>query len=311
MKTTLTFDIPYIRLRFRADMVEDTYMPMDKESALRGGLGEMLLRQNCVSDRDCETCRFNQVCVVRHTFYSPMEKKPDYVTGKESVGYLIECLDKRTEFEEGSSFEFTLLLFGNSIAFFNIYLQAFCQLGMVGLGKNKSRFQIAEVLNTRGKKIIRGNEVDMSRYQVETVKDYVLYRKEEMKKKSGSWEVRFLTPLSMKYQQNFMEKFYAEALVQGAVRRMHMLNYYMGIDAEMPVCTEYPTIEKQTVKKEYRKRYSGTQDSRMTLWGITGRMIFKRMPEECLDYLIAGELTHMGKNTSFGFGKYVLCRGEG
>ena len=81
MKTTLTFDIPYIRLRFRAEVVEDTYMPMDKESALRGGLGEMLLRQNCVSDRDCETCRFNQVCVVQHTFYSPMEKKPDYAGG--------------------------------------------------------------------------------------------------------------------------------------------------------------------------------------------------------------------------------------
>ena len=32
------------------------------------------------------------------------------------------------------------------------------------------------------------------------------------------------------------------------------------------------------------------------------------MPEDCLDYLIAGELTHVGRNSSFGFGKYVLRR---
>ena len=32
------------------------------------------------------------------------------------------------------------------------------------------------------------------------------------------------------------------------------------------------------------------------------------MPEDCLGYLIAGELTHVGRNSSFGFGKYVLLR---
>ena len=118
----------------------------------------------------------------------------------------------------------------------------------------------------------------------------------------------FLTPLSMKYRKEYMEQFYAEALVKGAARRVQMLDYYVGMETELPEFTEYPRIRQQTVSPKSMKRYSGTQDSHMTLRGIIGKVSFDSMPEECLDYLIAGELIHIGRNTSFGFGKYILRR---
>ena len=294
MEHTITFDIPYIGLHFYAEILNDTRMPETKTAALRGGMGEMLLRQNCVADRKCETCSFRKACVVSHTFYSTMEKKPSYVTKPESIGYLIECTDTRTRFKKGGRFEFTLTLFGESIVFFNIYLQAFCQLGMYGLGKAKARFRISEVHNSQGRTIVRDNEVDMSRYCIDTVSGYIKKRKEKL--------------LSMKYQQEYMEKFYAEALVKGAARRIQMLDYYIGAEADVPEFSVYPEIRAQSVTPKTVRRYSGTQDSRMTLRGISGTVIFNTMPEECLDYLIAGELTHMGRNTSFGFGKYTLGR---
>lgn len=304
----VTFDIPYVKLRFCAEMLSDTHMPISKTAALRGGMGEMLLRQNCIMDRRCEKCRFNQVCVVRHTFYSSMKKKPAYVTGPESIGYLIECIDKRTEYKKGSSFEFSVILFGDSIAFFNIYLQAFYHLGMVGLGKYKSRFRICEVRNTKNQRIVSDNNVDMSRYQINLLSDYISFRKRELKQESGIWQLTFVTPLSMKYQQEYMERFYSEALVKGAARRVQMLDYFIGTESEIPQFTEYPEIVDQNIKKQYVKRYSRTQDSHMTLQGIVGNVTFDSMPEQCLDYLIAGEVTHMGKNTSFGFGKYIIRR---
>lgn len=308
MEHTITFDIPYIGLNFYAEILNDTRMPETKTAALRGGMGEMLLRQNCVADRKCETCGFRKACVVSHTFYSAMEKKPSYVTSPESVGYLIECTDTRTHLKKGGRFEFTLSLFGDSIVFFNIYLQAFCQLGMSGLGKDRARFRISEVRNTQGKTIVRDNEVDMSRYCIDTVSGYVKKRKEKLLRRTGDWELTFMTPLSMKYQQKYMEKFYGEALVKGAARRIQMLNYYIGTEADVPEFFVYPEIRTQSVSRETVRRYSGTQDSRMALRGISGTVIFDTMPEECLDYLIAGELTHMGRNTSFGFGKYILGR---
>lgn len=308
MGEKINFDIPYIRLRFQAELISDTILPVTKVAALRGGMGEMLLRQNCVMDQNCGSCRFQRCCVVRHTFYSHMEKRPPYVTGAESVGYLIECTDPRTKFRRGSCFEFSLILFGDSIAFFNIYLQAFCQLGMVGLGKQKSRFQIRTVCSTRGEPVVSGNEVNMGAYRIGAVSDYISDRKQILRKGGGSWMVKFLTPLNMKYQQEVMRQFYGEALVKGAARRLQMLNYYTGTEAEIPEFSEYPEIIRQSVHTARVERYSATQDSHMTLRGIMGTAVFAEIPEDCLDYLIAGELIHIGKNTSFGFGKYVLRR---
>lgn len=307
MNEETTFDIPYVRLQFRAEVTADTRMPETKTAALRGGMGEMLLRQNCVTDRKCDNCRFSKACVVKHTFYSYMEKKPDYVTGEESIGYLIECSDRRNKFRKGDCLEFTLLLFGESIVFFNMYLQAFCQLGMVGIGKDHAQYRIIEVRNTRGQTLVRGNEVDMSRYCIETLNDYIRRRKEELRG-SGRWNLVFVTPLSMKYRQKFLQEFCGEALVSGAARRVQMLDYYMGKELDVPDFSAYPESVKQTVREECVRRYSGTQDARMKLYGITGQITFDWIPEECLDYLIAGELTHIGKNSSFGFGKYRLYR---
>lgn len=308
MEQKISFDIPYIRLRFRSEILADTGMPAAKTAALRGGMGEMLLRQNCVMDRKCEDCQFSKACVVRRTFYSYMEKKPAYVTGPESVGYLIECTDNRTKFRRGSCFVFDLVLFGESIVFFNIYLQAFCQLGMTGLGREKARFHIKEVRNTQGELVVKENEVDMSRYRVGKISDYIRDRRKELLGGDGEWWLTFTTPLSMKYQQEYMSCFYSEALVKGAARRVQMLDFYMGTEAAVPELPHYPDIVGQTAAWETVKRYSATKDMHMTLRGIVGAVSFRDMPEECLDYLIAGELTHIGRNTSFGFGKYTISR---
>lgn len=72
----------------------------------------MLLRKNCIADRDCEACRFQDNCMVWNAFYTPMRLKPGYVTGKESLGYLIECDNLDTLMDEGHGFVFRLKFFG-------------------------------------------------------------------------------------------------------------------------------------------------------------------------------------------------------
>lgn len=302
----MTLDIPYVKLRFCTEIVEDTVMPRSKVSALRGGMGEMLIRQNCVRDRKCEECRFQRVCIVWHTLYSPMEKAPKYVTGKESVGYLIECSDYREEYARGDQFVFDLLLFGDSIAFFNQYLQAFSQLGMVGIGKEKSRYRIVEVRNLRGYSIIKGNTVDMGEYRISSLENYIAWRKRELCGIQGRYAVQFVTPLCMKFQGEFLKEFQSEAIWSGIMRRIQMLNYYEGYEVEYPEVSKVPEILSQTVKWTTQERYSSTQDSKMKLRGIKGEVILGSLDEEKLDLLLAGELIHIGKNTSFGFGKYIV-----
>ena len=44
----------------------------------------------------------------------------------------------------------------------------------------------------------------------------------------------------------------------------------------------------------------------MKLWGLEGEAVFEGVGEELFTLLLAGEITHIGKNTSFGFGRYRL-----
>ena len=63
-------NIRYVKLHFEIKFLEDTIMPKNKTSALRGGMGEMLLQANCIMDRDCEHCDFDNECIVRRIMYS-------------------------------------------------------------------------------------------------------------------------------------------------------------------------------------------------------------------------------------------------
>lgn len=45
-------DIRYTKLTFVVQFTEDTMLPKQKVSAIRGGIGEMLLRANCVRGRE-------------------------------------------------------------------------------------------------------------------------------------------------------------------------------------------------------------------------------------------------------------------
>ena len=110
----------------------------------------------------------------------------------------------------------------------------------------------------------------------------------------------------MRYQKKYMDQFYPEALLQGAARRIQMLNYFIGREAKLPEFTQYPVIKSQTIKRESMKRYSSTHDVRTELWGISGKIELIDMPEECIDYLIAGEITSHWEKYKFWIWKILF-----
>ena len=162
-----TFDIRYIKLHFIIEFVEDAILPVYKASALRGGMGEMLLRSNCVRDRKCEYCDFETECIVRRTMYSKMEIQPSFMSSGDSVGYVIECEDYREWVHSGDTLCFNLLLFGKTIVYFNQFLNAFYMLGINGIGRDMAGFRISSVTNTRKQPILNGTEVIMNNYDIQ------------------------------------------------------------------------------------------------------------------------------------------------
>lgn len=300
--------IRYTKTTFTLQFIEDTIMPEQKASALRGGIGEMMLRANCVRDRKCESCDFEKECMVQRTLYSKFEKKPDFITSGDSIGYVMECEDYRTEFEAGDCMKFSLLLFGKTIVYFNQFLQAIFALGQMGMGKYQSRFQIVQITNHRKQDILSGNDIYMKNYEITTIRDYVLYRKKVLSQKGFEGKMIFHTPLTLKYQGEFLNEFDMNAIVRGIVRRIYMLDCFEGMEAEQLRAEELsiPEILEQDTDFTGVKRYSNRQKMAMTLHGIKGSLLLGEMDPLVTDILLAGELIHIGKNTSFGFGKYSL-----
>lgn len=299
-------NVHYIKLSFTLELTEDTNLPENKVSALRGGMGEMLLRANCIRDRKCECCYFASECMIHHTMYSQFEKKPRFVTTGESIGYVIECDDYRREFREGDTLVFQLILFGKTAVYFNLFLQAIHMLGMNGLGKYAGHFQIADIANTNGEPILDGVDIHMERYQVEQLGDYVGHRLKSLKGDVPLIKMVFETPLTVKYNGEFLREFNMEAIVRSVKRRIYMLDCFEGIDGEDAFDQNYllPVIRRQEVKRGGVKRFSSRKQSSMYLKGIQGEIELEQIEPDTLELLLAGELIHIGKNTSFGFGKY-------
>ncbi len=302
--------IRYIKLHFTVAMLEDTELPAEKVSALRGGMGEMLLRANCVRDRDCGQCDFESECIVRRTMYSRYEVTPRFVTTNDSVGYILECENYGKEFYEGDLLEFSLILFGRTIVYLNQYMQAFFALGNEGIGKNHSRFRVVSVTNTKRQKLFSEGMIYMKQYQIQTIWDYVKHRMRQIQENGCKNRLVFQTPLTLKYQGEFLDEFRMEAIWNAIRRRIYMLECYEGITNNIYNLEYDEAMFPDIVMQEHEwitvRRYSSTQDRKMSLTGMKGYADLAIFPEDMLPVLLAGELTHIGKNTSFGFGRYRI-----
>ena len=303
-------DIRYTKLTFTIEFTEDTMLPKQKVSAIRGGIGEMLLRANCVRRRECEGCDFADECIVQRIMYSKYEKKPSFVTTGESVGYVLECDNYKEEFYQGEQLSFRLILFGKNIVYFNQYLQAISMLGASGLGKHQAHFIIAAVKNQYWQDILVNNSINMGNYQISTVGEYVNYRMRQLQKENSHYAgmVVFRTPFTVKYQGEFIRDLQMEPIIASIRRRLYMLDCFEGIEAEIfwDETPETAVTVRQQSRLEGVNRYSNRRDSAMTLRGIKGKVWFEGADLETMKLLFAGEVLHVGKNSSFGFGEYQV-----
>lgn len=299
--------IRYTKLHFTIAFLEDSKLPPNKHSAIRGGIGEMLLQANCIRDRRCEQCDFKGECIVQRTMYTQFKEKPAYMTNGESVGYVLECENNQEYFRKGEYLEFVLLLFGKNLVYFSQYLQAVCALGAGGLGKYRARFQVISVRNENCEELLSADRIHMERYRISYLDEYV-ERQLILRRNFSPHRIVFVTPLTLKFRGEFRNEFHIEAILSGIRRRIYMLDCFEEIQNEEWMRWKLPEAEitGQHAILSRVDRYSSRKGTKMTLYGLTGDIYLKEMSEDAKILLLAGELIHVGKNTSFGFGKYQL-----
>ena len=299
-------NIPYIKLHFDLELQEHCILPSNKVSALRGCMGQMLLRSCCVQDRNCEKCIFSDECLVQRIMYSPYDIRPPFVTKGESIGFHLECENYQREFSDGDILKFQMTRFGKTIVHFYQILQAFYMLGQEGLGEGRARYLVSSVTNTNREVIVDGTMIDMSRFQVRRLNEYVDYR---ILRAGNRHENRmvFHTPVTIKYNKTIQTELTPEAVLAALCRRIYMFDCFAGIETEqLDFAGRIPVMVNQKSWPAKVRRHSTTHNRDITLQGIKGYLDFEEIAPDFRRLFYAGELLHIGKNTRFGFGRYTM-----
>lgn len=243
-------------------------------------------------------------CIVQNFMYAKYKKKPDFVTTGESIGFVMEAERGKRHYHTGDLLKFSITLFGDTIVYFNPLIQGIHMLGQVGLGERQVKYQIQTIKNRIGESLLEGGNIYCEKYQIELLQDYVEMRKKQL---INPHKIIFQKPLTIKYRGEFIHKFDIKAIMNGVTRRIYMLNCYEGNDTEETKFYEnLPQIVKQHVEDKQIEQHSFRKKQDMKMKGIIGTVEVDEIREEILDYLLAGEILHIGKNTRFGFGKYRI-----
>lgn len=286
-------------------------LPLYKSSAIRGGMGQELLRQYCLGDHDrCEQCMLREKCIVQSIMYAPYQIRPDFVQEGESAGYSLSCVDFRRKVCAGDEMEFRIILYGDTVAFFHPILQALYSFGMTGLGKEHVTFRIQKIRNIDNEDILSENDIHLDKIKTLTAWDYVSAREADIRKRTELY-LQMLSPCAVSYHGKIVKEISGEALVRSVWRRVYMQHLFEGFMVEPKPILEMPVVLEQQVESCLVGRYSGKKKEKTNLSGVTGWVKLGNISEEMLRLFLAGEISCIGKNIRFGFGVYRIKDGLG
>lgn len=87
-----------------------------------------------------------------------------------------------------------------------------------------------------------------------------------------------------------------------------MLGCFEGFEVMMPCIEEddVPVLVNQEIHRSNMRRFSSRHERGIYLNGVRGFADLEGINVSILKLLLAGEIAQIGKNTSFGFGRYTV-----
>ncbi|MDI6865489.1 CRISPR system precrRNA processing endoribonuclease RAMP protein Cas6 [Thermodesulfovibrio yellowstonii] len=305
--------IHYQKYTFYIKAIEPLYLPYYKGSTFRGGFGNAFRKVACpLRVINCDKCLLKQKCIYAYVFETPPPEGSTILNmnkyEKIPHPFVIEPPEWRQQyFPEGQTLSFNLILIGSAIDYIPYFIYTFEQLGEIGIGKGRGKYVLSEVkidgitVYKKGilkKSISKIMEIPSKFENTDSVENLTL---------------KIITPLRIRYQRKFVTELDFHILVRNLIRRISLLGYF-HCGEQLPDFTVQEVIRHaetiNTVNSNLRwhdwERYSSRQETKMKLGGVIGEIVYRGNIAPFIPYLKAGEILHVGKNTSFGLGKYEI-----
>lgn len=299
---------------FRCVLINDALLPNYKGSTIRGLFGRALKSVVCVLRRiPCNQCHLNKRCLYTRIFetHLAMESRSKRSPTPPHPFVIEPPTTGERLLREGSIFEFRILLFGDINYHIPYVIYAIKHMGRIGIGKsvNGERGRFVLDMVKEGENLIYSKDTDtidvskpLGSLNFNNSNDYP---DEEMR-----LVMEFLTPFRVKHRNRLEESLPFHVLVRAMLRRASsILNQYGEGEPQLDYRglvqrAQGIRIVDSNISWFDWRRYSTRQDRAMLMGGITGSITYQGFIGEYLPLVEFCSKLHIGKQTSFGLGKY-------
>ena len=305
--------LPFERVRFQLEALDPIRLPGYSGSAFRGLLGHSLRRSVCVTRApNCDGCLLRQHCVYSTFFESPA--LPAQAGQRYSAlphPFVLEPPPAgQRVIPPGDPLSLGMTLIGPAAELLPYLIHALQRAGERGLGRENARFRLLGV----EQEIQTGSEQWQSVYDSQAgVLEGFRSQPPALGPAPSALSLALITPLRLKQQGHYLgvQQLDARALLGTLARRVALLMEHYQPEAEAPdwgplqPAIDQVQLERADLRWVDWRRYSSRQRTQMQLGGLLGSLQLSGPGLPALWPLIAlGQWLHLGKNTSFGLGRY-------
>jgi len=309
-------------------------LPPYKGSVLRGGFGSAFRRVSCaLRTGDCGPCSLREVCPYGYVFETSPPPGSEVLSNLRDVPrpFVIEPPEEeRTHYLPGDKLSLGLILIGRGVSYLPYFVTAFRELGRTGIGRRRAGFDLAEVRQVAGPFGVGGagrageerswtvfdSATELGEVRVAGVSERCVGTRDvaaaAAQLPGDRIQVTFKSPTRLKAGAALKTHPEFHLLLRALLRRASSLAYFhhdrrLELDYSdwIRAAREVSLVSDETRWVSWT-RYSNRQRARMDLGGIIGTAVYRGKLGRFRDLLVFGSLVHVGKNTTFGLGRYSL-----
>ncbi|MGC8933337.1 MAG: CRISPR system precrRNA processing endoribonuclease RAMP protein Cas6 [Candidatus Methanodesulfokora sp.] len=290
---------------FEMEFAERAKLPRWKGNIIRGAIGRHLIEKFCLYNRDCSSCSLLFRCPYGYLY----EVKSKGIVLRNIEGftkpYVIKPpVTEETDFSEGDSFTFSIVLFGDSTRFEKQVLSAVIEMGRKGIGTREKRGRL-ELKRAYVENPFRREKSILYEGDLYETKTWINTR--DISKRIGStFMLRFLTPFRLVKDRELLKDLEFHQVFPFMLRKYSsiMQQYVGSIDVDARRAVEESIRVKLIGSriKELNFKYKGEDQT-----FLIGDLIYSGNASAHLRKpLLFCQLSHIGKRSSFGHGWYEL-----
>ena len=308
--------LPWRKYRIELDLGNKSSISAFPAATLRGGFGITLRGLVCAASLSalCRECILRGNCVYARVFEPSPSPGAPRLSKIENIPrpFILAPVQK------GNKLSVTLTLFGNAGEALPYFIYTLNALGKKGLGRNRIPYSVTQVSNTGGDTVY-SSDSDIIKPEGPPNMLHILPGATEL----GKAVLHFTTPFIIRENGRVLRSITPRTFVATLLRRATNLNAFYGKNPETitdpaPYLKAAETLAMTwDLHRRNQTRFSTRQLREIDYTGFTGCVKMEGDIGTLMPLLLAGEIIGVGKNTVFGFGKYIFrkiesgCQDEG